>query len=79
MYVRITTLSHSLTLSSSLVTSSVSYCKPPETLLIQQFYVAYFAANSSISFNISAASVVSPVRLPRMTNRSLNLHPGTER
>ncbi|KAF9653276.1 TRP-domain-containing protein [Thelephora ganbajun] len=41
----------------NLFTSSVSYCKPPETLLIQQFDVAYFAANSSISFNISAASV----------------------
>lgn len=41
----------------ALFTSSVSYCEPPETLLIQQFDIAYFAANSSISFNISAASV----------------------
>jgi hypothetical protein len=41
------------------VTSSVTYCAPPETLLIQQFDLAYFAKNSSILFNISAASVVS--------------------
>lgn len=42
-----------------IVTSSVTYCAPPETLLIEQFDLAYFAKNSSISFNISAASVVS--------------------
>ena len=52
----------------SLVTSSVSYCEPPETLLIQQFDVAYFAANASISFNISAASVVCPFRIQRITS-----------
>ncbi|KAG2145964.1 uncharacterized protein EDB93DRAFT_1150259 [Suillus bovinus] len=53
-----------LTLSSltaarddSLFTSSVTYCSPPETLLIQQFDIAYFAKNQSIWFNISAASV----------------------
>lgn len=40
------------------VTSSVTYCSPPETLLIQQFDIAYFAKNQSIWFNISAASVV---------------------
>ncbi|KAL0956043.1 hypothetical protein HGRIS_002215 [Hohenbuehelia grisea] len=40
-----------------LFTSSVTYCEPPETLLIQHFYVAYHARNHSISFNISAASV----------------------
>ncbi|KAH7927127.1 TRP-domain-containing protein [Leucogyrophana mollusca] len=41
----------------SLFTSSVTYCAPATTLLIQQFDVAYFAKNSSIWFNISAASV----------------------
>ncbi|KAG2150605.1 hypothetical protein DEU56DRAFT_780947 [Suillus clintonianus] len=41
----------------SLFTSSVTYCSPPETLLIQQFDIAYFAKNESIWFNISAASV----------------------
>lgn len=40
------------------VTSSVTYCTPPETLLITRFDVAYFAANRSVSFNVSAASVV---------------------
>ncbi|EMD37403.1 hypothetical protein CERSUDRAFT_114072 [Gelatoporia subvermispora B] len=42
----------------SLFTSSVTYCAPPEEILVQQFDVAYFAANSSVSFNISAASVL---------------------
>ena len=40
------------------VTSSVTYCEPPETLLIQQLDVVYFASNESVFFNISAASVV---------------------
>jgi hypothetical protein len=48
-----------LTMFPNSVTSSVTYCAPPETLLIQQFDLAYFAKNSSILFNISAASVVS--------------------
>ena len=54
---------------SPLVTSSVSYCEPPETLLIQQFDIAYFAANASISFNISAASVVHSFRVSKSTAR----------
>ncbi|KIK81163.1 hypothetical protein PAXRUDRAFT_156757 [Paxillus rubicundulus Ve08.2h10] len=41
----------------SLFTSSVTYCSEPDALLIQQFNVAYFQRNSSIWFNISAASV----------------------
>ena len=40
------------------VTSSVTYCEPPEAILIQEFSIIYFAANQSVSFNISAASVV---------------------
>jgi hypothetical protein len=46
-----------------LVTSSVTYCSPPETLLIQRFDVQYFAANESISFDISAESVQSNVNV----------------
>ncbi|KAJ7096428.1 hypothetical protein C8R44DRAFT_813013 [Mycena epipterygia] len=42
-----------------LFTSSVTYCEPPETLLIQQFDVKYFAQNQSIFFDISAESVKS--------------------
>jgi hypothetical protein len=41
-----------------LFTSSVTYCEPPESLLIQQFDLAYIAHNQTIFFNISAASVV---------------------
>lgn len=40
------------------VTSSVSYCAPPEEILVQQLDLIYFKANNSISFNVSAASVV---------------------
>ena len=40
------------------VTSSVTYCEPPETLLVQRLDVVYFASNQSVFFNISAASVV---------------------
>ncbi|KAH9855143.1 TRP-domain-containing protein [Lenzites betulinus] len=43
---------------NSLFTSSVTYCAPPESLLIEQFDIAYFAKNQSIVFNVSAASVV---------------------
>ncbi|KIK67101.1 hypothetical protein GYMLUDRAFT_81706 [Collybiopsis luxurians FD-317 M1] len=50
-------------LQGSLFTSSVTYCSPPETLLVQQFDVEYFAANQSISFNISAESVESNVNV----------------
>jgi len=45
-------------LSPLTVTSSVTYCAPPETLLIQQLDFAYIAWNNSVFFNISAASVV---------------------
>ncbi|TDL21730.1 hypothetical protein BD410DRAFT_723980 [Rickenella mellea] len=41
----------------TLFTSSVSYCSPPQSLLIQRLNIAYIAHNHSVSFNISAASV----------------------
>lgn len=41
----------------SLFTSSVTYCSEPDALLIQQFDLTYFQKNSSVWFNISAASV----------------------
>ncbi|KAI5117513.1 hypothetical protein M0805_000520 [Coniferiporia weirii] len=46
-----------------LFTSSVSYCEPPELVLVQQFDIVYFAANQSIFFNVSAASVESNVNV----------------
>ncbi|KAL4078459.1 hypothetical protein V8B97DRAFT_1272093 [Scleroderma yunnanense] len=42
---------------NTLFTSSVTYCSEPDALLIQQFEVTYFQKNSSVWFNISAASV----------------------
>lgn len=41
----------------SIFTSSVTYCNPPESLLISRFEVAYFPHNQSVAFNLSAASV----------------------
>ncbi|EGN99900.1 hypothetical protein SERLA73DRAFT_180185, partial [Serpula lacrymans var. lacrymans S7.3] len=55
-----------------LFTSSVSYCSPPYTLLVEQFDVAYFAANQSIWFNISAASVEPNVNVT--ANLVLNVY-----
>ncbi|KAJ7497191.1 hypothetical protein FB451DRAFT_1210438 [Mycena latifolia] len=49
--------------NGTLFTSSVTYCEPPETLLIQQFDVKYFAQNQSIFFDISAASVEANVNV----------------
>ncbi|TFY82362.1 hypothetical protein EWM64_g1648, partial [Hericium alpestre] len=46
-----------------LFTSSVSYCSPPETLLVQQFDIAYFPVNNSIVFNVSVASVEQNVNV----------------
>ncbi|KAJ7594790.1 hypothetical protein C8J56DRAFT_821773 [Mycena floridula] len=50
-------ISSTLAREQSLFTSSVSYCEDPDSLLIQQFDVAYFSANNSVSFSIQAASV----------------------
>ncbi|PFH49776.1 hypothetical protein AMATHDRAFT_62533 [Amanita thiersii Skay4041] len=52
--------------------SSVTYCDPPETLLIQQFEVTYFARNQSVTFNISAASVQPNVNVT--ANLFLNVY-----
>jgi len=57
---------------STLFTSSVSYCDPARTLLIQKFDVAYFASNSSVSFNISASSVEPNVNVT--ANLLLNVY-----
>ncbi|TFK44263.1 hypothetical protein BDQ12DRAFT_672671 [Crucibulum laeve] len=56
----------------SLFTSSVTYCNPPETLLIQRFDIAYFVKNQSVSFNISAASVQANVNVT--ANLFLNVY-----
>jgi hypothetical protein len=45
------------------VASSVSYCAPPESLLVEQFDIRYFPFNNSVAFNVSAASVVRALYL----------------
>ncbi|KAI0312573.1 hypothetical protein OF83DRAFT_1066962 [Amylostereum chailletii] len=57
---------------NTLFTSSVSYCAPPENILVQQFDVAYFPSNNSVVFNISAASVQSNVNVS--ANLYLNVY-----
>ncbi|KAF8210116.1 hypothetical protein K438DRAFT_1809034 [Mycena galopus ATCC 62051] len=54
-------LPFSVAADNSLFTSSVTYCKPPAELLVQQFDVTYFQQNNSISFDISAQSVATNV------------------
>ncbi|KZT28934.1 TRP-domain-containing protein [Neolentinus lepideus HHB14362 ss-1] len=56
----------------TLFTSSVTYCAPPEAILISQFDVKYFADNSSVFFNISAASVENDVNVT--ANLLLNVY-----
>lgn len=46
-----------------LFTSTVSYCSPPESLLVEQLDVVYFQRNASVSFNVSAASVLPNVNV----------------
>lgn len=47
----------------SLFTSSVSYCAPPDAILVQQFDIAYIKKNSSVTFNVSVASVVPNINV----------------
>ncbi|KAI6018713.1 hypothetical protein BKA83DRAFT_4314626 [Pisolithus microcarpus] len=47
----------------TLFTSSVTYCSEPDALLIQQFEFIYFQQNSSVWFNLSAASVQPDVNV----------------
>ncbi|KAI0047783.1 TRP-domain-containing protein [Auriscalpium vulgare] len=56
----------------TLFTSSVSYCAPPENLLVEQFDIAYFPANNSIVFNVTAASVQANVNVS--ANLFLNVY-----
>ncbi|KAJ2911347.1 hypothetical protein MD484_g9067, partial [Candolleomyces efflorescens] len=56
----------------SVFTSSVTYCNPPDTLLISRFEVAYFSHNQSVSFNVSAASVQPDVNVT--ANLFLNVY-----
>ncbi|KAI9463532.1 hypothetical protein BJY52DRAFT_1252093 [Lactarius psammicola] len=53
-------------------TSSVSYCAPPENLLVEQFDVSYFPSNNSLVFNVSAASVQANVNVS--ANLFLNVY-----
>lgn len=55
-----------------LFTSSVSYCAPPENLLVEHFDVAYFPSNNSLVFNVSAASVQANVNVS--ANLFLNVY-----
>ncbi|KAI0917088.1 hypothetical protein AcW1_007625 [Taiwanofungus camphoratus] len=51
-----------------LFTSSVSYCSPPEEILVDQFYAKYYRQNNTVSWNISAASVLPNVNVSANLN-----------
>ncbi|KAF8919972.1 hypothetical protein CPB85DRAFT_1429444 [Mucidula mucida] len=53
----------SLAREQILYTSSVTYCDPPESLLVQQFDITYYNNNQSIFFNVSASSVEDNVNV----------------
>ncbi|XP_006460701.1 hypothetical protein AGABI2DRAFT_185054 [Agaricus bisporus var. bisporus H97] len=61
-----------LSREKALFASSVTYCQPPETLLIDRFDIAFFPSNHSVSFNISAASVQENVNVT--ANLLLNVY-----
>ncbi|KAF8813930.1 TRP-domain-containing protein [Phlegmacium glaucopus] len=56
----------------SLFASSVTYCNPPETLLVQRFEIAYFPHNTSVVFNLSISSVQANVNVS--ANLFLNVY-----
>ncbi|PBK91358.1 TRP-domain-containing protein [Armillaria gallica] len=66
------TASGSYARDETLFTSSVTYCDPPETLLVQQFDIVYYNKNESIFFNISASSVEENVNVT--ANLLLNVY-----
>ncbi|KZT72050.1 TRP-domain-containing protein [Daedalea quercina L-15889] len=47
----------------TLFTSSVSYCSDPQEILVEQFDIAYFPNNNSVSFNVTAASVLADLNV----------------
>lgn len=65
---------HPLIIDRPIDTSSVSYCAPPSAILIQQFDISYIAANDSVVFNVTAASVVcAPIKpVPRTLRKHLH-------
>ncbi|TFK25233.1 TRP-domain-containing protein [Coprinopsis marcescibilis] len=56
----------------SLLTSSVTYCNPPETLLVQRFEVEFFPRTQTVAFNLSVASVQPNVNVS--ANLFLNVY-----
>ncbi|KAH8929925.1 hypothetical protein BT69DRAFT_1292136 [Atractiella rhizophila] len=44
--------------SQELYASSVSYCSPPNAILVEQFQLKFYRNNNSIAFNIHAQSVL---------------------
>ncbi|KIO32301.1 hypothetical protein M407DRAFT_4654 [Tulasnella calospora MUT 4182] len=53
---------------ASLYSSSVSYCSPPDAILIQQFDARYFKDNSSLVFDIVASTVLSDLNVTAKIN-----------
>lgn len=49
--------------SQSLFTSAVTYCAPPENVLVQELDITYFKENASVVFDVTASSLRSDLKV----------------
>ncbi|KAG8678209.1 hypothetical protein FRC09_020022, partial [Ceratobasidium sp. 395] len=52
----------------TLSTSAVTYCAPPENVLVQQLDITYFRKNASVVFDVTASSLRSDLRVALALN-----------
>ncbi|KAF8598414.1 hypothetical protein BDV93DRAFT_478550, partial [Ceratobasidium sp. AG-I] len=52
----------------SLFTSAVTYCAPPESILVQELDIRYFKENTSVVFDVTASSLRSDLKVALALN-----------
>jgi len=52
----------------SLFTSAVTYCAPPENILVQELDIQYFKENASVVFDVTASSLRSDLKVALALN-----------
>ncbi|KAG9089495.1 hypothetical protein FS749_001283, partial [Ceratobasidium sp. UAMH 11750] len=52
----------------TLSTSAVTYCAPPENVLVQQLDITYFRKNASVVFDVTASSLSADLRVALALN-----------
>ncbi|KAG8736258.1 hypothetical protein FRC10_009534 [Ceratobasidium sp. 414] len=52
----------------TLSTSAVTYCAPPENVLVQQLDITYFRENASVVFDVTASSLSADLRVALALN-----------